>query len=214
MWRLVAWGAAGLLSLIARAEIIDRIAISVGNQVITESQIEEEIRITAFLNRSKVDISAAAKKQAADQLIEQALVKRDMEFSRYPMPALSDADASLQALKKGYGDEAQYRVALESYGIGEDALKRRLAWQLTLLRFIDFRFRPGIQIQDADIEAYYRQQLAKWQANGQQQIPKLEDTREEIGEALTQQRIDEALDRWLADVRMQVSIRYVDEALQ
>jgi len=69
----------------ASAEIIDRIAITVGSQVITVSQIDEEIRITAFLNREKLDITADAKKQAATRLIEQALVKREMDLSHYPL---------------------------------------------------------------------------------------------------------------------------------
>ncbi len=44
---------------------IDRIVITVANQVITQSQIDDEIRVTAFLNREKVDLSADARKQAA-----------------------------------------------------------------------------------------------------------------------------------------------------
>ncbi len=38
------------LLLTAQAEIIDRIAVTVGNQVITELQIDEELRVTALLN--------------------------------------------------------------------------------------------------------------------------------------------------------------------
>jgi hypothetical protein len=34
----------------ARAEVLDRIAIVVGRNVITELQIDEELRVTAFLN--------------------------------------------------------------------------------------------------------------------------------------------------------------------
>ena len=77
------------------ADIIDRIAITVGNQVITESQIDEELRITAFLNRDKLDVSDDARKQAANRLIDQALVKREMELSHYPFPQAVDAGASL-----------------------------------------------------------------------------------------------------------------------
>ena len=35
------------------------------------------------------------KKKAADRLIEQALIKREMDQSRYPLPALTDADAPI-----------------------------------------------------------------------------------------------------------------------
>jgi hypothetical protein len=196
------------------ADIIDRIAISAGNQVITESQIDEEVRVTEFLNGEKLDLSAGERKKAAGRLVEQALVKREMELSRYPLPPLSDADKQLQMLKAGYPSQAQFQDALRSYGIAEDALKRRLWWQLTLLRFVDFRFRPGIQVQDSDVQAYYKQQVATWQKEGMQSIPRFEEARGQIEEILTQQRIDEAMNQWLSEVRMQVSVRYRDETLQ
>jgi hypothetical protein len=196
------------------ADIIDRIAISAGNQVITESQIDEEVRVTEFLNGEKLDLSAGERKKAAGRLVEQALVRREMELSRYPLPELSDADKQLQMLKAGYPSEAQFQDALRSYGITEDALKRRLWWQATLLRFIEFRFRPGIQIQDSEVQEYYKQQVAKWQKEGMKSIPSFPEARGQIEEILTQQRIDEAMDRWLSEVSMQVSIRYRDESLR
>jgi peptidyl-prolyl cis-trans isomerase SurA len=196
------------------AEIIDRIAIAVGNQVITESQIDSEIRLTAFLNHDKPDFSVANRKAAAARLIEQALVKRDIELSRYPLPSPGDVEASLGEVKQSYGTESEYQKALQEYGITEDDLKARLLWQLTLLRFIDYRFRPGIQIPDADIKAYYDQELARWKQQDIQQIPTLEQARANIEEILTQQRIDEALDAWLVETRKQVTVNYLDEALK
>jgi len=209
---------AGLLSLaclaLLPADIIDRIAISVANQVITEAQIDEEIRVTEFINGDKLDVSPGHRKEAAGRLIEQALVKREMELSRYPMPALSDTDKQLDMIKAGYPSEAQFEDALRAYGIGEGALQRHLAWQLTLLRFVEFRFRPSIQVQDSEIQQYYQQQLAKWRTEGIKVIPTAQEAREQIEEILTQQRIDQAMDRWLADVKMQVNIRYLDQTLE
>jgi hypothetical protein len=198
----------------AAAEIIDRIAISVGNQVITESQIDVEVRVTQFLNSEKLDLAAGERKKAADRLIEQALVKREMDLSHYPLPELSDANPQLQMLKEKYSTEAKFQDALRAYEISEDELRQRLWWQLTVLRFVEYRFRPGIQVQDSDVEAYYKKQVAKWRQEGTQTIPSLEEARAQIAEVLTEQRIDEALDHWLQEVRMQVNIRYLDEALK
>jgi hypothetical protein len=196
------------------AEIIDRIAITVANQVITESQIDEEIRITAFLNRDKLDVSPDAKKQAADRLIEQSLVKREMELSHYPLPQEGDASAALEGIEATYPNHGDFVAALKSYGITEADLTRRLLWQFTLLRFIDYRFRPGIQIADADVQTYYRQQVSGWERQGIKPIPTLEDSRDQIEEILTQKRIDQALDQWMADTRKQLPISYHDAALQ
>lgn len=194
--------------------IIDRIAITVGNQVITETQIDEEIRVTAFLNRDKVDLSAVGRKQAAGRLIEQALIRREMDLSRYPLPELSDASESLKGIQALYPSATAFQNALEEYGITVDELTRRLWWQLTLLRFIDYRFRPGIQIPAADVQAYYQQQVIEWQQQGIKPIPTLQASRDRIEEILTQKRIDQALDQWLQDTEKQVTINYLDLSLK
>jgi hypothetical protein len=198
---------------ILSAEIIDRIAISVGTQVITESQIEEELRLTEFLNQEKLNLDIDARKKAAGRLIEQALVRREIELSHYPMPELADSEESLAAVKARFASDAEYKGSLEAYGLSEDALQQRLLWQASFLRFIDYRFRPGIQIADADIQAYYQQQLEKWKQAGKQPVPPFEDVRGTIEETLTQQRIDQSVERWLADTRSLVRIRFVDETL-
>lgn len=206
-----------LLFLVSPAlfpDIIDRIAVTVGNQVITETQIDEEIRVTAFLNREKVDLSAEARKQAASRLIEQALIRREMDLSRYPLPELSDAGESLKGIQAMYPSEAAFQNALQKYGITVDELTRRLWWQLTLLRFIDYRFRPGIQIPAADVQAYYRQQVLLWQQQGIKPVPTLQESRDRIEEILTQKRIDQALDQWLQDTETQVTISYLDPTLK
>ena len=105
-----------------------------------------------------------------------------------------------------YPSETAFHDALRSYGVTADELTRRLWWQLTLLRFIDYRFRPGIQIPAADVQAYYRQQVSQWEQKGTKPIPTLEESRDQIEEILTQQRIDQALDQWIKDTRNQVTI--------
>jgi hypothetical protein len=196
------------------AEIIDRIAVSVGNQVVTQSQIDEEVRLTEFLNQEKLNLDGAEKKKAAGRLIEQALVRREIEFSRYPAPDVSEAGEAVQRIAARYKTQTDYEQALQAYGITGTGLTQRLWWQATFLRFVDYRFRTGIQIPDADVQAYYQQQLDKWKQEGIQPIPTLEDVRGNIEQTLTEQRIDQAMDRWLADTRAQVTIRFHDEALQ
>jgi hypothetical protein len=185
----------------ARAEIIDRIAVSVGNQVITTDQIDDEIRVTAFLNHTEPTFSVDEKKKAAERLIEQALIKREMDFSHYPLPPLSEADSMLQAI------EAK-RPGFARYGITEDDLRRRLWWQLTLLKFIDERFRPSVEVTTAEVRQHYREQVKKWREQGVNPIPSFEESRAAMEKALIEERVDRAMDRWLGDARTQVDIRF------
>jgi hypothetical protein len=204
--------AAGLLLPLAfalHAEVLDRIAISAGKHVITESQIVEEIRVTAFLNNEPIKIDPAEKRKAGERLLEQTLMRRDMEFTHYPLPALSDADEPLQQILAEHTPED-----LPKYGITVDQLKEHLWWQLTMLRFIDYRFRPAIEISDAEIRDYYAKKRAEWEQQKLAKIPTLDESRADIEKILTEQHVDQAVDRWLGDARTRLNILYHDEAFQ
>jgi hypothetical protein len=203
-----------LLVCLGNAEIVDRIAVSVGNQVITERQILDEIRMTAFLDNKVPDLSQTGKKAAAERLIEQTLVRREMELGHYPVPELSETEPLEQELHTKYGSGADFSRALANAGIAEPNLKQHLLWQLTLLRFIDYRFRPSVQIPDSAIKAYYDKQRAEWKKQGIDPIPSLEDSRTNIEKILTEQRVDRALDRWLGDSRTRIEILYRKEAFE
>jgi hypothetical protein len=196
------------------AEIIDKIAISVGNQVITEEQVGEEVRVTQFLNQVPLDLSAVEKKKAAERLVEQTLIRREMDFSRYPLPQLNESGDLYDKVRSRYPSDAAFREDLSRYGITDDDLRRHVWWQLTTLRFIEYRFRPAVQIAERDLKEYYQQHLAEWQKNGAQPVPAYEESREKIQEILTSQHVDQALDKWLTDARTQVDIRYRKGALQ
>ena len=188
-------------ALAGRPEIIDRIAVSVANQVITTDQIDEEVRVTAYLNHTKPDLGSAERKKAAERLIEQTLVRREMDFSHYPLPPLSDADAMVRQTIAQQPDYA-------SYGITEDDLRRHLWWQITLLKFIDERFRPSVEVSRAEVRAHYNEEVAKWREQGVNPIPSFEESRDAMEKALIEERVTNAMDRWLGDARTQVDIRF------
>ena len=202
------------VSFAARAEIIDRIAVSVGNQVITVDQVNEEIRVTAFLDHSEPKLSGDEKKKAAERLIEQTLMRREMDFTHYPLPALSDADPLVQKAAAGYPDRPSFLKALARYGISVDHLRRHLWWQLTLLKFTGERFRPSVQITNAETREYYRQQVAKWQEQGVKPVPSFEESRDAMEKALTEERVNQVMDRWLGDARTQIDIRFRNGVFQ
>ena len=204
----------GVLALVCPAEILDRIAVTVGDHVITEQQIVKEIRLAAFLNRAQPDLSVASKQAAAEQLIRQDLVRREMESTHYPLPEKSDADPLEKQIIDQYGGESTYTTALATYGLTRSEVHEQLWWQLATLRFIDYRFKPAVHVPAVAIESYYKEQVAKWTAEGQKNIPTLEDSRDSIEQILAAQRVDEALDAWLADTRKQLTIRYRKEAFE
>jgi hypothetical protein len=193
-------------------EIIDRIAVTINNGVITESEILRQIRITAFLQDEKPDFSAESRRRTADRLVEQALIRREIETSRY-ITAPASPKALYDHLRQRYKGESEYARALKEYGITDEDIRQAIEWQLTLLEFVSVRFRPGIQLTEADLKDYYDTEIAPKVAVSGEKLS-FEDAREKIEEILTQQRVDNALDRWLGQVRTQTRIRYRREVFQ
>ena len=74
--------ALGIIAIIlapwgAQAEVLDRIAVTVGKQVITESEILRDLRVAAFIDGKPPDMSPAAKRKSADRLVEQILILQE-----------------------------------------------------------------------------------------------------------------------------------------
>jgi len=161
-----------LLVVPALAEIIDRLAVTVDTSVITISEIVLQLRITAMLEDKPLKLDEDALREAADRLIEQTLVRREIAIADYPAPSPEAADKALQDLKQQrYGSDPVYRAALQKYGVREAALKSQLLWQLTLLRFVEVRFRPAVQIPTEEVRTYYREKFTQdWQQRSNQPV--------------------------------------------
>ena len=206
---------AGLLC--AHAEIIDRIAVSVGNSVITESEIRHQLKIRAFVEGAPLKLDEENKRAAADRLIEQSLIRREMQASRYSGAEPAQAQALLAGLKQSrfQGDEPAYQAELKRARLTEADVESSFLWQLTVLRFVEFRFRPGIQIAAEEVREYYEQKyLPNWKARTAGKPPAFEEAERACEEILTQERIDNQLDRWISLSRTQTNIRYRDDVLR
>jgi parvulin-like peptidyl-prolyl isomerase len=197
------------------ATVIDRIAIIVGNSVIKDSDIDRDIRITDFLNRDPLEFSAAARKRAADRLIDQALIRREIEVAQYPYATDQDVNNFLQQIRKQrFKSDADYRHALEEYGITEAQLRRALKWQLTVLHFIDMRFRPGVLITDQDVADYYKSHLAELTRDNGGKHPTLEEARPKIEDELTGERVNQQFEAWLDETRKNANVQYREASLK
>lgn len=193
------------------AGIIDCIAVSMNRQVITLSQVLEDVRLTEFLNGRPLDLSAAERKRSEERLIEQALLHREMDLNHFPAAKPEEAGPSWKQLTAKFHSQADLQAALSAYSLSEDEVRGRLLDEVSTLRFVDYRFRSGIEIPDADIEAYYNKSVAEWKTKGVNPIPTLDESRAQIEEILQKERANQALDLWLADVRTGTDIVYHQE---
>jgi hypothetical protein len=120
---------------------MDRVAVAVGNRAIKESQIERDIRFTAFENGTALDFSGPSKRKAAERLIDQTMIRAEMAKASYPTPAEAEINSVLDRIRQArFRNNAEYEQALKTYGIAEPELKSHVAWQVQVLHFADARF--------------------------------------------------------------------------
>jgi len=131
-----------------------------------------------------------------------------------PGPSEKDADVLLNDLRRDRfgGSDARLREDLLRYGLTEDQLLAQLLWQLQVLRFIDQRFRPGVQVTDREIQDYYAQHRAELErqnpgAGFEKLTPKIRAT-------LEGEQINGNFFEWLDRARKRQRIEFKQEAFQ
>ncbi len=190
---------------LVRAQIIDRIAVTVDHQVITHSRVLEEIRLAAFMNNAQPDFSPEARRRAAGRLVERLLIEREMELTRYPALSPAEAEPALERVKRGYASPEQYRKALAACEITEEVLRQYLLRQAVLLRFIDARFKPEVQVTETEIKECNEKRKPQTSSD---------EARAQCEEALVAAGVDQAVDRWLRETRARARIVYQEDAFR
>lgn len=181
-----------LLFSVCSAAVVDRLALVVGKAVFTQSEVDDEARLSQLESGKPLDLSTARRKEAAERLVDQQLLRDEMGVTGFQPPAASDADALLRRFRQEHFATAPlYRAALERYGVTEDELKRHLLWELAVIRFTDQRFRPLVTTTD------------KQSAN-----------RTENGAQPAQDSVDREMEAWLKQQRADTRIVFVPEVFQ
>ena len=201
-----------LMSSPARAgDIVDRIVATVNGHAILQSDWEDALHYEAFIaGHSSEQLTPTERKAALDRLIDQELLRQQIRSSDFQHASDQEIAARIQEIRRQYpGAESDsgWHAALARYGLTERELKNRVALQLDLLRLVDARLRPTVQIDSKSIESYYNQELLpQLRQSGAPQIP-LAQASPKIKELLTQRKIDQLLTAWLQTLRTGSEIR-------
>jgi hypothetical protein len=192
------------------AVIVDRAVIAVGNKVITDSEITRRIRLAAFQNGVRPDLTLAARREAAQRLIDLKLVEREMDLGNYVRTSPAQTAELLKAFTaEHYKSNAEaVRLALAAIGLTPLDFQDELAEQQDLISFTSLRFRPAVEISDAAVEQYYHGHIEST-ANP----ASLADSRANIEQILAGEQADLDLDVWLRDQRSRIRIVYLESDL-
>jgi parvulin-like peptidyl-prolyl isomerase len=202
---LVAWplgSAAAYSSPQAHSDrVVDRIVARIEDDIILLSQIRE---LGAF--QKLVEGRAEGDDRLLAELIEQWMVRTEATASYFPQPAQSEVDREMARLQSQFASPEAYAARLRELELSDAEARELLTRQIYIERYLDYKFRPTVQIEANDIEAYYQKELLPELAQKNQPAPPLTDVEGQIREVLTQRGISDRTAKWLDDTKSRLKI--------
>jgi len=194
-----------LLATSAAAEVIDRIAAIVDDQVITTSEIEQlaEIRFIPRLDNEPDD---DYRTRILDDLIDQTLRYRDVQ--RFGNEPVSDAavDARIEQIASRFPSRDEFDAALRRTGLTLRDLRLRVERRLEVERHVDEQFSPLVFVSLDEIERYYQDVwLPERLAKNLPRVP-LASVRDQLRATLKTERLRQEVDRWTAQLRGRANV--------
>jgi parvulin-like peptidyl-prolyl isomerase len=191
----------GRTALPQSARVVDRIVARIEGDIILQSQLRELGALQQL-----IDGRAESDEKLLDELIEQWVVQTEATGAHFPQPAQSEVDRELQRLQANFGSPEKYAARLNELGLTPDQVRRLLIRQINVERYVDYKFRPSVQVEPADIDAYYKNELLPELAKKNQPKPARSAVEEQIREVLTQRQISDLTGKWLDDTKSRLKI--------
>lgn len=182
-------------------EVVDRIVAKVETDIILMSDVQQLARDQLFL-----DGKSQSDSEILDRLIDQWIVRNEAKVARFPQPSEEDVNRSIERLKRSFSSPEEYEARKTQSGLTDEQVLQFMRSRLYLSNYLDSRFRPVIQVNDKEIEEFYKTRVVPRAESRGQTPPTLENARDFIQEALVQRAINEQADRWLKESRTRVRI--------
>jgi parvulin-like peptidyl-prolyl isomerase len=183
------------------ARVVDRIVARIEDDIILQSQVRE---LGAF--QQLVEGHADSDEKLLDELIEQWVVQTEATASHFPQPAQSEVDRELTRLRESFRSPEKYAARLNELGLSATQIRDSLARQIYVERYIDYKFRPSVQVEQPEIDAYYKKELLPELAKQNLPDPGRAAVEGQIRELLIQRGISDLTLKWLDDTKSRLKI--------
>ena len=197
--------------------VLDRVVAVVNDDVILESDVDEERRFEEIQPYRRVT-GDNTRERVLERLVDRALILQQAALEPEDTVSDKDLDEQLMTLRKDIPDcKLQYHCEtvdgwnkfLNAHGFTEEEFRERWRQRMELLKFIEVRFRNGIKISDAEIKEFYEKRMLPEYAKRNVTPPELDTIRKRIEEVELQQQVGALLVDWLKSLRAQGSVKII-----
>jgi hypothetical protein len=202
--------------------VLDRVVAVVNGHAILSSDLREET-LLSVLEPNESNASAETPQEALQRLISRTLIRQQIreEDARSTEPTPADVQQRIADIRKelpicvreNCATDAGWSEFLNRHGLTQRRVESYVRGRMEILRFIEMRFKQGIQISQQDVEAYYHNTLVPQYQNGQS-APQLSAVAPRIEEILLQQQVNSMFSGWLDNLRNQGEVEVLDPSLE
>ncbi len=192
--------------------IADQVIGVVNGDLILESDVTEERRFEAF--EPFTTPGSFSRDRAISRLIDRTLILQQAKLQPEQVVTTAEAEAQLQMLRKDLPacrnvceTDAGWEKFVADHGFTMPELAERWQQRMEILKFIEMRFRSGIEITPAQIQEYYDKNMLPEYAKVHATPPKLAVISDRIQEVLLEQQVSSLLTDWLKSLKAEGSVR-------
>lgn len=186
------------------ARVADRIVARIEGDIITLTDVRE---LGAF--QQLVEGKSESDDQLLSELIEQWVVNTEATATHFPKPAQAEVERELARLQGQFKSPQAYAERLAALGLSVGDARDMLARQIYLERYIEYKFRPTVQLDSADVDKYFREELVPELTRKGQPAPREADVEAQIREVLTQRAITKRAAQWLDETKTHLKLAIV-----
>jgi hypothetical protein len=184
----------------APAELIDHIVAAVNNEVITASELRQAVALNERLGRASAD-RKALEDETLEGLINRRLLVQEARRLRFVDISDQELGAEVERLRMRLGSGAGFAGLLETLDMTEQELARMLGERLLAEKFVEKKVGLFVRVTHEEAESYFEEHREEFPDK------RFPDVQKAITAFLTEHKIEQQLDQYVAELRDRADIR-------
>jgi len=199
-----------LFSVPIFSEEIDGLIVAVNGKVITEG----DLALAEKMNRLFPNSNNAVPRSPTEEigkLVDLELLRQELANFSLTQADESKVEDRIRVLRYTHAGQGGLADFLLQLGLQELELRAYLRLEFSILKFVDFRFRPFAVVSAAEIKEYYEGSLADQLKKANVELPPLSQVSAKIEEILREEKVNASLDQWIGSIQRNSRIEYFNK---
>jgi hypothetical protein len=183
-----------------QGETVDRVVATVNAEVITASELNCAIAFNQRLGSAERDRNAQ-EAETLDGLITRRLLVQEAHRLRFVEVSYQELAAGIRKLRERFASEKEYNDFLTGIDLTSQELSRMVEERLLVERFVGKKVGLFVRVSREEAETYFNEHPAEFNNKH------FQDVQKKILTFLTERKIGQLLDQYLAELRGKADVR-------